>query len=461
MTDIRKAIGRYLRHVLALVGMFLLATVIGAYIATNQRFRWPWQDPFTIEAEFENAQSVTPGQGQTVTVAGVEVGEIADVRLENGRAVVKLDIEEEDELGPIYRNAKMLLRPKTGLNDMSIMLDPGRPDPSLPDEGRLQEGDRLPIENTAPHVNPDQVLSALDTDTRHYLAVLLNAGGGGLRGRGPDLRELLRASQPTFSQTRRVMRSVADRRAKVRRLVSNLRKIAGAAATKDEELAGLVDATAAVVDTLGERDAELHDTLGRLPGTLGATRTALRDARGLAVELAPAAERLRPVARELSSALVDVRPLLRDATPVLRDDVRPLVRSAIPLVRELRPSVNDLLRSAPPLVRVARTVNYLANELGYNPPGPEEGYGFWTAWFAHNANSILSIEDAHGVAWRGLAMVGCTTGGVALTANPALAPLANLPICPGATVPGGAAAKRGRSERGGGKRLARPEGGGR
>jgi len=239
-----------------------------------------------------------------------------------------------------------------------------------------------------------------------------------------------------------VMRSVADRRAKVRRLVSNLRKIAGAAAAKDEELAGFVDSTAAVVETLGERDAEIRDTLALLPSALGSTRTALRETRGLAVDLVPAAERLRPVVRKLPSALVGVRPLLRDGPPVVRDDVRPLVRAAIPLVRELRPSVNDLLRSADPLRRGLPTVNYLANELGYNPPGPEEGYGFWAAWFVHNANSILSVEDAHGAAWRGLVVVGCTTGAGALEANPALAPLKDLPICPGGTVPGSAAAKR-------------------
>ena len=57
------------------------------------------------------------------------------------------------------------------------------------------------------------------------------------------------------------------------------------------------------------------------------------------------------------------------------------------------------------------------------------------SWFTHNANSILSVEDAHGATWRGLVMVGCSSAGQVLTANPALAPLLDAPICPGTKLP--------------------------
>ena len=39
-------------------------------------------DFFELNAEFSTAKSVTPGQGQTVTIAGVDVGEIASVELD-------------------------------------------------------------------------------------------------------------------------------------------------------------------------------------------------------------------------------------------------------------------------------------------------------------------------------------------------------------------------------------------
>ncbi|MEA2307988.1 MAG: phospholipid/cholesterol/gamma-HCH transport system substrate-binding protein [Thermoleophilaceae bacterium] len=425
----REMLRMYMGHILALTGMIVLSLAVSIYVVRQERLRFPWEHETRIYAEFENAQSVTPGQGQTVDVAGVQVGEIGGVKLENGHALVQMNLTSDD-LGPVYRNAHLQLRPKTGLNDMAIEMDPGRPDPSLPRAGRLKDGDRLPIANTRPNVNPDQVLAALDTDTRRYLSAFVNAGGPGLDGRGAALRRVLRASQPTLARGRRVAQAVADRREKVKRLVANLRVLAHASASKDRELASLVDASSAVFTTLGHRDADLQAAIERLPGALHATRTALTATRGLAVDAAPALTRLRPLARELAGDLVAARPLLREATPVVRNGLRPLVRETTPLLAELRPSVARLERVTPPLVEVGHVANRAVNELGFNPKGPEEGYLYWLAWYIHDGNSVLSVEDAHGVAWRGLVMFGCSTLGQVLAANPALAPIAALPLCP-------------------------------
>ena len=433
---------RSLVELLAIIALVLVALPISAYILDHQRLRWPWENVVTLEAEFRNAQAVAPGQGQTVTVAGVEVGEIKKVETEDGLAVVTVELDP-DEVGPVYRNASMYLRPKTGLNDMTIQLDPGRPDPRLENGGQLADGDRIGVEQTTTNVNPDEVLSHLDLDTRRYLAVFANAGGQGLKGRGPDLRALLEATQPTLEQSARVSRAIADRREKLRRLVHNLRVLSHAAAQKDGELASLVEASSDVLETVGAREAELAAGVERLPAALRSTRRALHEGRGLAEELRPAAQELRPLVRELTPAMVEVRPLLRDAEPILREDLRPLVREATPLVADLRPAVADLEPATVDLVRTGKVLNYVANELGYNPPGPEEGYLFWTAWFVHNASSILTTEDAHGATWRGLAMVGCSTFGQVVGSNPALAPLAAVPLCPDQPPPA-PTARRGR-----------------
>ena len=427
---LRKAIRMYARHVVALGCIVLIALAVSFYITSHQRLRFPWQpQPTEVYAEFSNAQAVTPGQGQTVTVAGVKVGEIGEVRLERGVAVVRMDLTSKD-LGKVYRNAHLLLRPKTGLSDMSIALDPGSPDPSLPRDGEVGDGDRLPVWNTLPHVNPDEVLAALDTDTRNYLATVASAGGQGLRGRGGDLRRIIAASEPTFARTARVMRALADRRRKVARLVTNLRLLAGATASQDRELASLVDGANASFETIAAREAELAESVDRLPGTLDALNGALTRTRELATDLAPALVALRPTVRGLGPALVDVRPLLRDATPIVRDDLRPFVREAVPLVRELRPSLRLLNRSQPDLDRTLDQVTYLANVLGYNPPGADEGYLFYASWFFHNAASLLSLQDAHGVVWRGLVMFGCSTAGQVTAVNPALAPIGEAAFCP-------------------------------
>ena len=438
MNALRRHVRPYIGHVAALAGMIVLSLAVAAYITVHQRLRFPWQEELQLYAEFDNAQAVTAGQGQTVDVAGVKIGEIGSVEVEDGVALVRLDITEQDEVGPIYSNAKLSLRPKTGLNDMAVQMDPGTPDPALPRRGRLEEGDRIPIQNTPANVNPDAVLAALDTDTRRYLQVLLNASAGGLKGRAPDLRAILKAAQPTLEHGRRVAGAVADRREKVRRLVRNLRLLSGAAAQRDDDLRSLVDAASAVLGTLGERDAELQASLDRLPGALAATRDALAESRGFAGDARPALTALRPVARELGPALVEARPLVRDALPVVRDDLRPLIREATPLLSKLRPSVETLdAVTAPDLISVGDELNRLSNTLGYNPPGKEEGYLFHLGWWLHDAVSVLSIEDAHGATWRGLVMGSCSTFPDVIAANPALLPLGQLPLCGKATGPPG------------------------
>ena len=112
-----------------LLFLFVIALGVGGYILSNQRFNPPaWvplvgEEFYELEAELSTAQAVVPGQGQTVNIAGVKVGDIGEVRLEDGRAVVEMLMDESH--APVYRDATILLRPKTGLKDMFLELDPG------------------------------------------------------------------------------------------------------------------------------------------------------------------------------------------------------------------------------------------------------------------------------------------------------------------------------------------------
>src|SRR5687768_6728504 len=163
-----KAIRDHLRDFLAVLGLLVVGLVSTWIIVQNQRLRIPVLEerPFELKAEMETAQAVTPGQGQTVRVAGVRVGDIAKVEYEDGNATVTMDIDRK--FLPVYRDATILLRPKTGLKDMFLELDPG-----TQSAGEFGEGDTIPVANTAPDVNLDEVLQLLDSDTRGYLQMLL------------------------------------------------------------------------------------------------------------------------------------------------------------------------------------------------------------------------------------------------------------------------------------------------
>jgi len=400
------AIRKHWLDFIAIIGLILISGAVAVYILDNQRLTLPaWvpgigKDFFVIKADLSTAQAVTPGQGQTVNIAGVQVGEISKVELKDGKARVTLRMEPR--YGRVYKDATVLLRPKTGLRDMVAELEPG-----TPAAGRLKENDVIPVGQTLPDVNLDEILAALDTDTRDYLTVLVGAGAEGLRGNGRRLAKAIRRFEPSARYGRKVFGSLAKRRQNIKRVMHNLSLIMDELGAKDDQVAEFVENSNAVFATLARQDANLRSTLTELPSALDETQRGLGKAKTLADELGPTLQALRPGARALGPTLRQIRPFVRETTPVLRDEIRPFVRASRPTVRELRPAMRDLSRAAPDLRRTFGVVNYLLDELAYNPPGKEEGYLFWVAWANHLGNQLFTTQDAHGPIRRGLFVTTC------------------------------------------------------
>ena len=188
------AIRKHAKEALAVLGLIVVAAGVSVYLLDQQRMRFPWEDaPLRLKAEFSTAQAVTAGQGQTVRVSGVRIGDIGDVKLRDGRAVVEMVIDHDYE-GMVRTDAHALLRPKTGFKDMFIDLEPGSDDAPA-----AKEGFTVPISATAPDVNPDEILSELDAETRDYLKLLIGdsrARPGGPRPRPARAAAALRAHPP-------------------------------------------------------------------------------------------------------------------------------------------------------------------------------------------------------------------------------------------------------------------------
>ena len=126
----RRAIREHLRDFIAIAALLFAGLLVTGYILSQQQQPYPsWvpflgDDRFELKVELPSAQAVTPGQGQSVRVAGVEVGQIGKVDLVEGHANVELQLEPKYK-GLIRQDASALLRSKTGLKDMFIEVDPG------------------------------------------------------------------------------------------------------------------------------------------------------------------------------------------------------------------------------------------------------------------------------------------------------------------------------------------------
>src|SRR4029079_18475493 len=114
----------------------------------------------------------------------------------------------------VHSDATALLRPKTGLKDMFVELNPGHEGKPVPD------GWTIPVANTLPDINPDEVYQFLDADTRDYLKLLINGAGEGLKGRGNDLQDVFRRFEPIHRDIARVTSAVAVRHRNLKRLIN-------------------------------------------------------------------------------------------------------------------------------------------------------------------------------------------------------------------------------------------------
>jgi phospholipid/cholesterol/gamma-HCH transport system substrate-binding protein len=396
---VRRAIREHWRDFAAIVALAAIAVAVGGHVLANQRLRFPWEGaPFRIKAEFATAQAVTPGQGQTVRVSGVRVGDISAVALKNGRAIVTMDLDPEYR-GFVHTDASALLRPKTGLKDMFIELDPG-----TGRAPRAHAGWTVPIRNTAPDVNPDEIFAVLDDDTRDYLELLIGGAGQGLKGRGGDLRDLFRRFEPTHRDLERVNGKVAERHRNLRRLVHSLNQLNDELAGKDDELAALVRSSSKVFRTFASEQRNLGHAVVDLPGTLQQTTDTLGKVERFARVLRPTADDLRPPLKALDRANAQVQPLAQEGTPIVREQIRPFVRDARPLVRSLRAPAESLATATPDLTRTFTVLNHFLNLASYNDKGRQgpavagrdEGYLFWLAWLQHNGAALFSSSDANG-----------------------------------------------------------------
>jgi phospholipid/cholesterol/gamma-HCH transport system substrate-binding protein len=437
------AIRKHLRDAIAIVVLLLISLVVMLVILSHQRLSLPGGVPLlgkdfvVVDAELSTAQAVTPGQGQTVNIAGVEVGQIASVKLEDGKAIVGMKIESK--YARVYKDATVLLRPKTGLKDMVAELNPG-----TKAAGPLPEGQRIPISQTLPDVNLDEVLAALDSDTRDYVRLLLGDGATALKGNGRALAQTIRRIEPTARYARRANELLALRRTNLKRAVHNLSLVMEALGAKDTQLAEFVSSSDAVFETLARQEASLRATLAELPTALSATQSALAKTDRMASVLGPTLDDLDPAARALGPSLQQTRPFLIKTTPIVRDQLRPFTRAALPTAKALQPALSDLSAATPNLTRTFKVVNALLNTLAYNPPGASsEGYLFWLSWANHTGATVFATQDAHGPIRHGLIILSCSTAqllnSVANT-NPALGTLVALlngpttaQICPTST----------------------------
>lgn len=408
----KRAIKTHFKDFLAIAGLIVIAILVLLFILSNQKAALPsWipglgQEFYSINVEMETAQAVTPGQGQAAVIAGINVGKVGASTLEDGIARVRLDIEPEyREL--IHEDAEFLLRPKTGLSDMVVEIDPGTTGPPPP------EGHVFPVAQSMSNVQMDQILASLDRDTQDYLVLLLNGAGEGLNQKGPELSQALRRFGPFAVYTARLNGELEKRRKFIRQGIHSFSQVATELGNNDQVVADFITNSKESLGNYAAQEAALREALREFPSTLEAGRINLAKSDELSQLTRPTLLGLIPGARNLKDSLRSVQRLATDTLPYVRDDIRPFSRDVQPVFEELAKTSRAGAKSTPQLRGTFSELNTLLNQLAHNPDGESEGFLFYAPWMFHNFNASVAFEDGMGPVRRSVNLITCNTAALA------------------------------------------------
>lgn len=288
-------------------------------------------------------------------------------------------------------------------------------DPGSKQAGEYDEGDVVPMANTAPDVNLDEILAALDSDSRAYLRLLLVGAGKGLENRDKELGRLLGSLGPLNRDFAKLNGKVRERRQALADLMHYLNTLTTEVGRAEGELTRFVQESETALGAFAENDPDIRRTVAQLPQTLERGRQALESLQQFAQIMGPAFNSLRPFARNLDGLNDSTRELALSTTPVLEEQVRPFVRELRTHVPALKTSARRFGQATPRLTVVADKLNRLFNMAAHNPggaqaidePNRDEGYLYWVSWLGHNSASLFSAGDGNGFYRRIYLSMGC------------------------------------------------------
>jgi len=393
--------------VLAFAGIVMMLGIF-----TQQKASLPSWIPFVgeefehISAEFQTAQAVTPGQGQAVDVASIQIGKVSSVTLEDGRAIVGMEIEPK-YMTLIHPDSQFLLRPKTGLNDMVVEVEPGNGT-----EG-VEDGHRFGLAQTEPNVNLDQLLASLDADTRQYIQLLVAGGAQGIGGRGVQLGNALRRFEPFVEYTAKLNKAIAARRTELAKVIHDFGELTTELGKHDAQIRTFVGSSEKALGNFANQQQAVQEAFEEFPSTLRVAKEGLASSNEFSKVALPTLTKLIPQAQASTPAFKATEQLFRQTTAPIRDGVRPFTR-------EIRPVLNQANKGAEPLEKTVRSfgnslvgLNSFFNELAYKPKGEAQSYLFYLPWANHDLNSAFSLQDANGPVLRSVLEVSCTASELA------------------------------------------------
>jgi phospholipid/cholesterol/gamma-HCH transport system substrate-binding protein len=273
--------------VVAFTVVAVLMTVgLGVKLANSRLF----SDTYVLEAQFDDALGVL--KGDAVKVAGVDVGRVESTRIEDGKAIVSFNIDDDVKLG---KDSSVGIRWRNVVGQRFIYVYPGDEEPFY------DENDMIPAEMTRPPADIGEflnragpILQAIHPEKANAFVEAINAALVGneqtvrrLLDSGAVLAQELGANDEDISRLLEsadtIMAAYANQDDQIGAFIDNLQELSTDLAGDTDDINSLVENFAVVQEQLddvltrsrGNIDASLRD-LDAVAGTLSKNKRHLR-----------------------------------------------------------------------------------------------------------------------------------------------------------------------------------------
>jgi phospholipid/cholesterol/gamma-HCH transport system substrate-binding protein len=288
----------------------------------------PFKHGYQLKAEFATALNIHPKS--PVRIAGVDVGKVSSIKRQGNAGLVTMEIESRGL--PIHSDATLKIRPRIFLEgNWFVELQPGSPSAKT-----VSSGHTIPITQTSDPVQLDQVLDALNTDTRANLQTFLIEYGKSLTQKpnaAEDAEQLaevrgLNAAQAlnrTYHLAPRALRGGAvinnalggTEQHDLSKLIQSIGRVTAALNVHEQQLGELIGNFNTFFASFAAQKAPLKATIAELPGALGSIH------RGLA---------------ELNASFGPTRTFAKDILPGVRSTPA-TVTAALPWIEQVKASL--------------------------------------------------------------------------------------------------------------------------
>lgn len=308
------------------VGLAMLVVlVLGLYFGFAKDV--PFTHGFRVNAVFESANSIR--KNSPVRIAGVTVGKVTKIEGKPGTDAAVVTMEIDGKGLPLHKDATMKIRPRIFLEgNFFVDVRPGTP--TAP---KIDDGDTLPLAQTATPVQLDQVLTVLQSDTRNSLRKALDGLGTGLTYKPSRAQD---ADADPSARGQSAAESLNDAIQYGPRALRGTAVVADALlGTQDHDLSRLIAGLSRTAEGLGRNEGQLQDLITSFNTTTAATASQAANLRAAIHELGPTVANANRALDALNASFPNTRAFAREILPGVRETPA-TIDAAFPWIAQTR-----------------------------------------------------------------------------------------------------------------------------